>query len=1075
MPTWSDASSRFLGRSLAAAACFLGAFAAGGCDTSSSNSNLAGFDRDSPHITQALFVDVDGNGSDEDDVIVLTFDRGVVVQGNSIAGLTTRSGSDTFGDGASLRQSVAGSDRVEVILGEDASLSPGPSTLAGATRVNIARAGSGPIQVADAADPETLARPTGNDVPLEDATASAPEIVEARVVDADADGLLGAGDLIVASFNKPISVPAGATVAQNFVLPVTGDSFGAAPVLAPASSGAGNRAVTITLGAAAILTAAGTFAPGSTGAGSPSGLEVAALPTITDTLESSPIPLAPGIVVDLVTAEPTLFGNGREAQGVIGTSDGFTPRLTAQGLQAPAGIDAFSGTFALEGEVITTSLLFVVDRGNDRLLIFNPFPSGNFASASWVLGQPDASSAASDDPSDPASSGPGASTLRSPSDVAWDPSTNTLFVSDTGNHRVLVWEDLFTLDDDTGSLFLENGRPASFALGQTSLVEGRANRGQGGPSAGSLSLPTGLSVSSGRLAIADTGNSRILIHGSIPGGPGALPGTVLGQADFGSGAANRGGAAGAGTLSAPKDVFFSPDLVVNGSTGGLVVVDTDNNRVLLFETFSPATGADADVVIGQANFTAVGAGTSATTLRSPSSVIASPGPSQLYVADTGNHRVMTYSLAGAIANGAAGAAIGQLLVTGGLPNRGGAPGAETLSLPDGLAIDGTALVVSDTGNHRVLVYEGASLPTTHRDATKVIGQSSFSSVTPAGRRFNQPTDTLLVKGKLIISDTGNHRILIYDSPPLSGDPDPDVVLGQADLFSTLPNRGGAATADTLRLPTYLATDGTRLVAADTGNHRVLIWSAIPAVDGTPADVILGQSSAAGALPNAGGPPSASVLNSPEGLAVTPGEQLVVADRENHRILIFEGFSLLMGFEAASTVLGQRRFDRNEANRGGAVGGDTLNRPRDVLFGAGRLYAADSGNHRVLVWRGVPRSPGRTADGVFGQSGFLGATSGGAAPQSLREPAGLAMDPDGEFLLVSDTANDRVVFFGDVTGEDPARREARGVLGQTNLFAGMDPRLSGTTFATLENPRGIFFNGYELLAADSGQSRLAVFR
>ncbi len=96
----------------------------------------------------------------------------------------------------------------------------------------------------------------------------------------------------------------------------------------------------------------------------------------------------------------------------------------------------------------------------------------------------------------------------------------------------------------------------------------------------------------------------------------------------------------------------------------------------------------------------------------------------------------------------------------------------------------------------------------------------------------------------------------------------------------------------------------------------------------------------------------------------------------------------------------------------------------------------------------------------------------AAPDKLAEPSGLAMDPGGELLLVSDTSHHRVVFFDSISGEKPDQRSASGVLGQTNL---LNSQADDPSFMTLENPRGIFFNGYELFAADAGASRVAVFR
>jgi DNA-binding beta-propeller fold protein YncE len=1047
---------------------------AAGCSNKDANRAAPGkAPPESPRLLQAIFIDPDGNGPDEGDILVLRFDREVLVQGSTIQGFVTSRDTDSFGDNPVLRQSVPGSDRVEITLGQDPVLSPAPVSPSGATKVNIAASGAGVIEVegtngfrAGRADESII---------LQDVTVSAPVFVGARFVDADNDGAIGQGDLVLASFNKPVSVPAGATVAENFTLPVSGDSFGASPSLSAASTLGNNRAVMITLGAGASLTLSGAFSPAATGAGSPSGLQVAASPTITDTLASSPNALSPGVAADLELPEITPLGNGRAAELALGTQDPFSRRLTAQGLNNVVGLDRFSGTLTFASTSFSVDLLFVADRGNDRVLIFADFPSGSFAEAMWVLGQQDFSTGTSNDPADPDTPAASGTNLSAPAGVAFDSSTNRLFVADTGHHRVLVFDDLFFVDPNSPALAMENGRSASFALGQSSLTEGRANRGQSAPSASSFSSPRGIHVDSGSLIVADTDNHRVLLFGSLPQSSSSLPSSVLGQADFSSGESNRGGSVAANTLSAPEDVFLSAAIVINSVTGAILVADSGNNRVLIFLTAAPASGAAANVALGQGSKTASGAGLSATALSSPAGVVADEGTQRLYVADRGNNRVMTYNAAVPIADGASGAAIGQASATAGSPNRGGSPAANTLSSPERVEIAGTALVVSDSGNHRILVYQGAALPSTDRAATLVLGQSSFTASSPGGRRVNQPSAALLVGGKLVLSDTANHRVLIYNSFPLTSDPDPDVVLGQADIFSTQANQGGSAGASTLNLPTYLATDGTRLAVADTGNHRVLIWATVPTTTGTAASVILGQSSASGALPNGGGAPGARTFHSPEGLAIA-GDKLFVADRDNHRALIFDGFSALAGFDAADVVLGQTDFQKSAPNRGGAVARETLRGPRAVLVGAGRLYVADTGNHRVLVWDGIPPVSGKGADGLFGQPDFNAAARSAGGSETLLEPSGLAMDAEESFLLISDTGHHRLLFFDSVSGESSLGRNADSVLGQTSLFGdAQNAGLEAPTLATLESPRGIFFNGYELLLADAGNSRVLVFR
>ena len=78
------------------------------------------------------------------------------------------------------------------------------------------------------------------------------------------------------------------------------------------------------------------------------------------------------------------------------------------------------------------------------------------------------------------------------------------------------------------------------------------------------------------------------------------------------------------------------------------------------------------------------------------------------------------------------------------------------------------------------------------------------------------------------------------------------------------------------------------------------------------------------------------------------------------------------------------------------------------------------------------------------------------------------------LYVADSGRHRVVVSSDVRGGPPFVA-ARHVLGQPNLATDQGQALEGPSFATLHCPQGIFFNGYELLVSDQGNSRLAIFR
>ena len=85
---------------------------------------------------------------------------------------------------------------------------------------------------------------------------------------------------------------------------------------------------------------------------------------------------------------------------------------------------------------------------------------------------------------------------------------------------------------------------------------------------------------------------------------------------------------------------------MEGSSGAVIVADSGNNRVLIFETGTPMSGDAADRVIGQGDAVSSGAATSATGLSGPGGVAATS--TNVYVADRDNHRVMIYSIASRI-------------------------------------------------------------------------------------------------------------------------------------------------------------------------------------------------------------------------------------------------------------------------------------------------------------------------------------------------------------------------------------------------------------------------------------------
>ncbi|PIR67100.1 MAG: hypothetical protein COU51_00295 [Parcubacteria group bacterium CG10_big_fil_rev_8_21_14_0_10_36_14] len=61
----------------------------------------------------------------------------------------------------------------------------------------------------------------------------------------------------------------------------------------------------------------------------------------------------------------------------------------------------------------------------------------------------------------------------------------------------------------------------------------------------------------------------------------------------------------------------------------------------------------------------------------------------------------------------------------------------------------------------------------------------------------------------------------------------------ADLILYADDFNNAGSATNLNYPMKVVSDGKRLIVSDTYNNRVLIWNRIPTQDHTPADLVIG--------------------------------------------------------------------------------------------------------------------------------------------------------------------------------------------------------------------------------------------
>jgi uncharacterized protein (TIGR03437 family) len=298
-----------------------------------------------------------------------------------------------------------------------------------------------------------------------------------------------------------------------------------------------------------------------------------------------------------------------------------------------------------------------------------------------------------------------------------------VYVADTGNNRVLVFGDLSTGPP------LASGEPyrarrvagqRSFEFRAPNQIEGRefSFGGRDIIDGRDISAPNGAGIAVDknstppRLYVADPVNNRVLGFADARRvRPGDRADIVIGQPDcqrrmvnFPS---NR-------TSERNANSLFFPVGVAVDAAGNLWVADNGNGRVLRFPTpFSRAPACEpggapleADVVLGQANFTTRATDATDRTLGAPYG-LAFSNEGHLFVSDSGHNRVMLFS--SPFTNGKpASRVFGQ-------PNfdttaSGNQSTDNRFNSPRGIGIDtDDRLYVCDSGNNRILIFSRAPL------------------------------------------------------------------------------------------------------------------------------------------------------------------------------------------------------------------------------------------------------------------------------------------------------------------------------------------------------------------------------
>jgi len=368
-----------------------------------------------------------------------------------------------------------------------------------------------------------------------------------------------------------------------------------------------------------------------------------------------------------------------------------------------------------------------------------------------------------------------AAQLTYPSGIALDAMGN-VFIADRDNERVRKVTPAGIITTIAG-----RGRSDGFS-------------GDGGPAASAqLNNPSRIAVdAAGTLFIADSGNSRIRKVNAA--------GTITTVAGNGtSGFSGDGGPATSARINYPSGIALD-------AAGSLFIADYYDNRIRKVTPTGIITTVAGN---GTSGFSGDGGPATSAQLSYPSG-IALDAARNLFIGDSGNHRVRKVTPAG-ITTTVAGNG------TDGFSGDGGPATSAQLSFPDGIAVDtGGNLLIADSGNNRIRKVTPAGIIST------VVGDGTSGFRGDGGpatsAQLDNPEDLALdAAGNLFIADTYNTRIRKVTPTGMI-----TTVAGNGQGFS---GDGGPATSAGL-VPLGVAVDaaGTLFIAASNSRIRKITFT-----------------------------------------------------------------------------------------------------------------------------------------------------------------------------------------------------------------------------------------------------------